>query len=257
MFVNAALNAPGAPPGKYPSAGPLPHLFDVWKAGAPTVDLMVPDIYTPAFAGWCERYRRSDNPLFIPEAKNGEEVGVHALYAAGQQALGFSPFAIDEIADAPAKALTRAYALVAALEPLLLAAGPNRTAGVLLDKETAPARVTLGGFTLSFAHDYTFPWASPARESAVWPRAGGLVIALGDDEFLVAGNGLIVTFAPATPGDPGGPTAGIERVDEGHVENGRFVVTRRLNGDETHQGRQLRLPMGTFGLQRVKLYRYR
>jgi hypothetical protein len=209
------------------------------------------------FAGWCERYRRSGNPLFIPEAKNGEEVGVHALYAAGQQALGFSPFAIDQIADVPAKALTRANELIAALEPLLLAAGPDRTDGVLLDKESAPVKVTLGGFTLTFVHDYTFPWAAPARQSAVWPRAGGLVIALGDDEFLVAGNGLIVTFAPTTPGDPGDPIVGIERIDEGRVEKGRFVVSHRLNGDETHQGRQLRLPMGTFGLQRVKLYRYR
>jgi beta-galactosidase GanA len=254
MYVNAALNAPGAPPGKYPSAGPLPHLLDVWKAGAPTVEVMAPDIYTPAFSVWSERYRRADNPLFIPEAKNGEEVGVHALYAAGQQALGFSPFAIDQLAEAPAAALAHAYALIGSLDPLLSAAGPNRTAGVLVDKETAPVKVTLGGFTLTFVHDYTFPWASPARENPVWPRAGGLAIALGDDEFLVAGNGLIVTFAPATPGDP---VAGIERVDEGLVENGRFVVTRRLNGDETHQGRQLRLPMGTFGLQRVKLYRYR
>ncbi|HEY4394995.1 MAG TPA: DUF5597 domain-containing protein [Polyangia bacterium] len=254
MYVNAALNAPGAPPGKYPSAGPLPHLFEVWKAGASTVEVMAPDIYNPAFAGWCERYRRAGNPLFVPEAKNGEEVGVHALYAAGQQALGFSPFAIDQIAVAPAAALARAYALVAALEPLLLGAGPERTAGILVDKETAPLEVTLGGYTLTFVHDYTFPWASAARENAAWPRGGGLVIALGDDEYLVAGNGIIVTFAPATPGEP---TAGIERIDEGRVVNGRFVVTRRLNGDETHQGRQLRLPMGTFGLQRVKLYRYR
>ena len=64
-------------------------------------------------------------------------------------ALGFSPFAIDQIAAPPATALARAYALVAALEPLLLGAGPDRTAGVLLDKETAPAELTLGGFTLT------------------------------------------------------------------------------------------------------------
>ncbi|MEK7256991.1 MAG: beta-galactosidase, partial [Bacteroidota bacterium] len=33
MFVNAALNRPGREPGVgYPSAGPLPHLMDVWKA---------------------------------------------------------------------------------------------------------------------------------------------------------------------------------------------------------------------------------
>jgi hypothetical protein len=48
-----------------------------------------------------------------------------------------------------------------------------------------------------------------------------------------------------------------ERIDEGRVTNGTFVVTRRLNGDETHQGRHLRLPMGTLGIQRVKLYRFK
>ena len=29
-----------------------------------------------------------------------------------------------------------------------------------------------------------------------------------------------------------------------------------LNGDESHQGRHLRLPEGKFGIQRVRLYRY-
>jgi hypothetical protein len=254
MYVNAALNRPGAPPGKYPSAGPLPHLFEIWRAGAPTIDLLAPDIYFPGFADWCQRYRRPGNPLFVPETRNNDEAAVNALYAAGQQALGVSPFAIDEIAAAPGAALTRAYQLIGGLAPLLSAAPPGRSAGVLLDKESPTTKLTMGGFTLTVAHDYTFPWSSPARTDAVWPRGGGLIIALGDDEYLVAGDGLIVTFAPATPGDP---IAGIERIDEGRLENGRFVVTRRLNGDETHQGRQLRLPMGSFGLQRVKLYRYR
>jgi beta-galactosidase GanA len=35
MFVNAALIRPGHMPGQYPSAGPLPHLIDVWRAGGP------------------------------------------------------------------------------------------------------------------------------------------------------------------------------------------------------------------------------
>ena len=46
-------------------------------------------------------------------------------------------------------------------------------------------------------------------------------------------------------------------VDEGHVSAGRFVVGHRLNGDETHQGRQLRLPMGALGVQRVKVYTFK
>ena len=254
MFVNAALNRPGHTPGQYPSAGPLPHLIDLWKAGAPTIDVMAPDIYFPDFATWCERYRRADNPLLIPEAKNGDDAAVHALYVAGQQGIGFAPFAIENMAPPAATALGHAYAMLSSLAPRLLAAPPGRTAGVLIDKPAPKTEIALGTFKLTVAHDYTFPWAAPARNDPTWPRAGGLVIALADDEFLIAGNGIIVTFAPASPGPP---LAGLERVDEGRWQNGAFVVTRRLNGDETHQGRQVRLPMGELGLQRVKLYRYR
>src|SRR5690349_4363517 len=38
MFVNAALIRPGYQPGRYVSAGPLPHLIDVWRAAAPSID---------------------------------------------------------------------------------------------------------------------------------------------------------------------------------------------------------------------------
>jgi len=31
MFANAALVRPGYKPGQYPSAGPLPHIIDIWK----------------------------------------------------------------------------------------------------------------------------------------------------------------------------------------------------------------------------------
>ena len=35
MYVNAALNYKKVSPGEYPSGGPLPHLMDIWQAGAP------------------------------------------------------------------------------------------------------------------------------------------------------------------------------------------------------------------------------
>ena len=59
MFVNAALIRPGHQPGQYPSAGPLPHLIDVWRAGAPAIDFLAPDIYFPNFVEWARRYRAS------------------------------------------------------------------------------------------------------------------------------------------------------------------------------------------------------
>jgi hypothetical protein len=39
--------------------------------------------------------------------------------------------------------------------------------------------------------------------------------------------------------------------------NGQWKVQRRLNGDQTHQGRHVRLPPREFTIQRVRLYRYR
>ena len=39
--------------------------------------------------------------------------------------------------------------------------------------------------------------------------------------------------------------------------NGQWVPGRWLNGDQTHQGRHVRLVPGKFDIQRVKLYRYR
>jgi hypothetical protein len=84
-------------------------------------------------------------------------------------------------------------------------------------------------------------------------RTGGIVIAVAPDEFIVAGNGMIVTFDSALPGNS---QAGIGSIDECIFENGRWMPGLRLNGDQSHQGRHMRLPNDRFSVQRVKLYRY-
>lgn len=48
LYVNAAMNSRGRRPGEYPSAGPLAHLIDFWHQGAPSIDLLAPDIYDTA-----------------------------------------------------------------------------------------------------------------------------------------------------------------------------------------------------------------
>ena len=79
------------------------------------------------------------------------------------------------------------------------------------------------------------------------------MIQLGPDEFLFAGIGLTITFASEAPGQQ----AGILSVAEGGYVNGEWRHLRWLNGDQTHQGRHVRLEPGRFTIQRVKLYRYR
>ena len=251
MFVNAALIRPGHMPGQYPSAGPLPHLIDIWRAGAPKIDFFSPDIYFQNFAEWVRKYDRSGNAVFIPEAMPGSVDAVNAMYAIGQHnAIGFSPFSIDSLDEETTNAVTSSYDLLNQLTPLILNhQGKGTMAGLLPEgpEQRQPQQLRLGNHTLYVTFD-----RPTAQNTSV--LSGGLVIAIAPDEYVFAGTGLTVTFEAAGGGDP---IVGLLSVDEGKYVNGQWVVTRRLNGDQTHQGRHLRLPAGKFGIQRIKLYRYR
>lgn len=262
MFANAALVRPGYVPGQYPSAGPLPHLMDVWRAAAPALDFLAPDIYFPNFVEWCEKYDRSGNPLFVPEASRDPQSAANALYAIGQHsALGFSPFSIESIDDPQNHPLRQSYQLIEQLTPLVFKhQGQGTMAGVAprvpFDEQEIPTgqTVRLGGYELTVTFEPTNPWASPQEATPQKHPVGGILFSTGPDEFLIAGTGLVVTFAPHTPGDP---LAGIAHIREGRFVEGRWTPGRWLNGDQSHQGRHLRIPAGQWDIQRVKLYRYR
>jgi beta-galactosidase GanA len=96
MYANAWLGPqPGAThPGDYPSGGPVARMMDVWKAAAPALALLAPDIYIDDFNGTLSDFHRSDNPIFVPEARF--DAG-NLFVALGQhQAIAFSPFGIED-----------------------------------------------------------------------------------------------------------------------------------------------------------------
>ena len=272
MYANAALIRPGYQPGQYPSAGPLPHLIDIWRAAAPALDFLAPDIYFQNFSYWAQLYTRSGNPLFIPEAMRSPEASVNGLYAFGAlDAMGFCPFSIESNTEPAASFLTASFDLVRQLTPLLAEKqGRDLTAGFLQEsvESKQPQQVRLGHWIFRVSFERAAPpqladglavvigtenSALAAGGRAGTAPAGGLMIALGDDEFLFAGIGLTITFAPAEGGDQ----AGLLSVAEGRYVDGQWQHLRWLNGDQTHQGRHVRLEPGRFTLQRVKLYRYR
>ncbi len=261
MYVNAALIRPGHQPGQYPSAGPLPHVADVWRAAAPSLDFLAPDVYFPNFADWARAYHRGGNPLFVPEALRSAEASVNALYAYGaHDAMGFSAFGIESIEGAAAKALGASYALVAELEPAILGAqGKGAMAGLLSagPEQRQPQQARLGDFVLSASFDRggaPAPADGVVAAAAPPPQtpAGGLAIMTAPDAFVVAGTGVTLTFATAAPGK----RVGILQAEEGRFSDGRWENVRWLNGDETHQGRHIRLEPGRFSIQRFKLYLY-
>jgi len=260
MFVNAALNRTGRKPGEYPSGGPLPHLLDVWKAGAPSLDFLAPDIYFPNFSQLAARFRRPDNLLFIPEANNAtnSQGPANAFHAFGElDALGFSPFSIESLGDAP-NALSRTYEVLAQLRPLILEnRGRDRMGGfrARINEDgtviETPVTKTLGG--IEFTATLIDPW-TPRDKQAIGDH-GGMVIWAGGEDYWFAGQGITVTFRGA---DGGPPLVGIDMAEEGAFDtSGKWLPGRRLNGDQTHQGRHIRLPPGNPQIQKVRFYRYR
>jgi beta-galactosidase GanA len=266
LYANAALIRPGFRPGQYPSAGPLPHLFDIWKAAAPSLSFLSPDIYFPEFAGWADRYAGPGNVLFIPEALRSPDAAVNALYAYGaDDAIGFSPFGIESVGEPAQGLIAASNDLVRQLTPLILASrGTGRMTALLQPdgEQRRPLEVPFAGLVLGATFERLAPPAladgvineandRPASRSPL--PAGAIVVQTGPDELLLGGTGVTVTFASPAPGRP---EVGVLSCEEGRFVDGMWTHVRWLNGDQTHQGRHVRLVPGQFALQKVRLYRY-
>jgi hypothetical protein len=231
--------------------------MDIWRAGAPKIDFLSPDIYFTNFAEWARRYKQPGNPVFIPEAAPSAAAALNAFYAVGQlDAIGFSPFAIESVDEPVGKLIASSYDLLKQLAPLILEhQGKNEIVGMLPEgpEQRAPLKVKMNGYTLNVSYDRPVAPAAQSTQSPD-PISGGLVIATGPDEFVFAGTGLTITFEDGAPSDT---IVGLSSVQEGKYVNGQWTGGRWLNGDQTHQGRHVRLGSGKFDIQRVKLYRYR
>ncbi len=260
MYVNVALNRPDQKPGQYPSAGPLPHLFDIWKAGGPDIDLIGLDAYFPNYVHWADQFKRPDNPVFVPEANQSgkPDAGGNAFYTFGElEGMGFGPFAIELLPNPATDPLTDAYRVLRQISPLILAhqgKGTMRGFKAPLSYEgvpdTTPRTIELGGYTITI----NMVDSRTPKETQDVQAHGGLIIQTGKDEFLVAGRGVILRFADASKS---GDQVGIEQIVEGEFVDGTWVGGRWLNGDQSGQGRYLRLPPEKFGIQKLKVYRYR
>lgn len=243
LYTNTWLvGGPGFPPGSYPSGGPVSKLFDVWQAAAPSIAFIAPDIYRHDFRDVCADYTTCGNPLFIPEARNEPVAAANALYAFGRHAaLGFAPFAIEDIAeDHP---LVETYRALADLMPVLTTAQcEGRTTAFLQEADDERQTAVLGDY-----HFYSRPTGK--RADLAVPGCA-LVIDVGDDTFYCLGRSLTLTFAPH---DGSQMSAELLDLDEGTFEAGVWRHGRRLNGDETYHATAIRLGT-TLSLCRFRLF---
>jgi len=249
MYVNAALPRPGKLPGDYPSAGPLPHLMDIWQAGAPAIDILSPDFYNPDTQYWCDLYVRKQNPLFIPEMQFDKSVAAKVFLVIGHyKAIGFSPFSIESESDASLP-LSKSYDILNQLSPIITSGKWKAMDGFFLDKNNKTYSTIMGRYKLTVSHYNTLSWAAEGKDS-VWAAAGGLIIQTGENDFFIAGNGFAVTFA----NNDSTQVANIASSDEMKYINDVEIKGRRMNGDQDHQGRHIQFSTSEWGIQKVKLY---
>ncbi len=296
LYVNAAMNSRGRKPGQYPSAGPLAHLIDIWHAGAPQLLCLAPDIYDTGFKGWADQYALWNNRLFIPESRCCENSGSRAMYAFGEHhALGFSPFAIDQASTRDTKSITKAYSLLQQLHHAQLT--ENKPSwGLLFDQQDKERVISDADMIITGRHYYTLPWDPRATDGSTWPEGGAILLKLSAYEYILAGTGVVVTFASTYEkareeqkvlGEDGfvlankkgtannkesksstksasshlqlfsGPRIGIGSVDEITIdETGKTHYIRRHNGDQDHQGRHVRIACGDWKILHIQLYKY-
>lgn len=262
MYVNAWLGPQPKEelPGHWPSGGPVARVMDVYRAAAPSIDLIAPDIYVPDFKGTCALYTRSGNPLFIPEAR--DQVG-NLFWALGQHsALGWSVFGIEDLN--PHGQVSQAYALLSEMLPQLSewqAAG--RVKAILNNNGEQTDPIELGGYRITLKGRSGTSNKNPnpvngtelaggvtleSRSLANDNRAFAIVVNTAPDEFLFIGANGQPIFA--TDAGEGGVITASQ--DEGNYRKGKWIAGRRINGDETFAAG---LPYDRIGMLKIKLLR--
>jgi hypothetical protein len=250
MFVNAWLKQrEHSWPGTYPGGGPLPQVFDIWHAGAPAIDILCPDLYRPDFAYMAEQFTREGNPLFIPETSSGAQGAANLIYAVGHHdAFGFSPFGIERRIQAGDE-LSQSYKMISQLMRLIGEnQGLNSMDAVLLTKDNPTENIEFG--EQIFHTDLRFDPNNLHSRSA--DLGAALFIMTAPDEFYIAGTGMSITFSQKNKE----LKSGLATVEEGTFIDGKWVPGRRLAGDDTAQGNNLRLGTG-YNILRVTLYVYK
>jgi len=226
----------------YPSGGAVGKVLGLWKALAPSIDMIGPDIYTDNFQVYQEMiktYLRPDNPLWIPETSRSDSYGKFFFYALGNGAVGFSPFGVDQSGwnisgDEPWKAHARNYALIA---PMGREIAQLEFDGKLKTAVEEPGHATqeldFGGWQATVA--FGFPQPDGQRAPGTRDAHGAALVAqLGPDEFLVTGVDASVNFH--LPGKLPWMRSEIVTAEQGAYENGVWKPVKLWNGDETDRG---------------------
>ena len=253
IYMNVWLSYPPAelperrvriPGVQYPSGGAVQPWVGLWRALAPAIDAIAPDIYgdDPGFVrDVLAAYHRPDNPLLVPEIAKPDSFAKYDFLALGEGAIGVAPFGVDPhgwniLGDQPAAGHARNFAL---LGPMVREIAKLNFEGKLKTsvEESGPAQQELDFGAWQATVSYGFPQQDGRRPPGTNDAHGvALVAQCGADEFLVTGADASVSFH--IPGRLPGMRMQILSAEEGSYDHGVWKAKRLWNGDETDRGLQ-------------------
>ncbi len=227
-------------PGEYPSGGPTSNMIDIWKIAAPEMFTLALDIYhqnNMDFIELCKKYKRPDNPLFLPEMGNGMNFARYQFYAlADFDAMGIAPYGIDPFYIDPRENRNKQ-----SLDTKFLPMAENyKLFSKISDKivelqgtgnlKAAVEEHGLGEKLLHFDnYDVLVQFGFPNRDKKGEITGRVLIGQLSEDEFMIAGFDAKFIFRPKYKS--GFNKAEFVLAEEGFYKNGTWHTQRLWNGD--------------------------
>jgi hypothetical protein len=252
MFVNTWIVQPNdIGPGDYPSGGPEPLVHDIWRAGAPAIDILAPDIYLPQYEEIIRTFARGGNPAFNPETR----MDANLCWKAFTQldVLCYSPFGIDNLD--PESSFARAYSFIGSISGAIAGAQGKKDAirMICMKQGEHPGRIEMGEYVFDFLfspsrrkdnnENVNPPAVEDTSGMASRPADPGVltfleapfvvIIYTSPDEYYFATNGSYSFKVSPRDGDGIAATASIDR---GAFINGEWLRSRRINGDDIMRG---------------------
>jgi len=231
-------------PGQYPSGGPTAKMIPVWRAAAPALDFLAPDIYVPNSADIMGQYASDLNPLFIPEARF--RAGDAFLAIGGFGGLGYNVFGVEEGREG--NQFSTASRIITSLTPEIVdAQRDGRIFGFALDQDEDSISAEMAGVAITVRNARKLlenmlldagVRVPPAPEldgetvaATHGPTPGdsrpfGMVLAISSSEFIVVGQGAQVDFHKP------GSEVELDSVRELVLTDTGLQEGRYLNGDE-------------------------
>ena len=134
------------------------------------------------------------------------------------------------------------------MSPIILEnQGKGTMRGILVDSANSIQQFDLGDFSIE----------AKLSGRPVPDIAGGIIIQTGPHEYMVAGKAFDVLFFSKNDS----LRIAVNAVDEGVFDKGKWIPTRRLNGDEVHastwSGTGVKLPDDKISIQKISIYQYK